>query len=67
EIDAQTIAAILDSEFAIEVRAGLHCAAKIHEASGHPSEGVVRVSAGPDTTAEDLARLEAALREIAGS
>ena len=38
------ISYILDSEFDIEVRSGLHCAALAHETLGTTAQGVVRVS-----------------------
>ena len=34
----------MDSEFDIEVRSGLHCAALAHETLGTTAQGVVRVS-----------------------
>ena len=61
---ASDVAMILDSEFGIEVRSGLHCAALIHEAISSPSDGTLRISCGESTTIEDLDRLAVALTEI---
>jgi cysteine desulfurase/selenocysteine lyase len=66
--DSRDVAAILDSEFAIECRAGLHCAPRIHAALGSvESGGTVRSSLGPWNTEEDVNRAAAAIEEIAGS
>ncbi len=47
-------AAILDSEFGIETRSGLHCAALIHEFLGTSSEGTLRISAGVSTGIDEI-------------
>ena len=57
-------AAILDASFGIEVRAGYHCAAAIHEALQTAEGGTLRFSIGHTTTAEDLDALEAALAQL---
>jgi len=68
------VASILDAEFSIEVRSGLHCAALIHRhldpddiPSGVDEDlpGTVRVSAGHDTSADDIGRFLDAIRAIA--
>ena len=58
------LASILDAEFGIEVRAGLHCAALIHPLLGSDPEGTVRVSAGHPTKASELQTLIEAISEI---
>jgi selenocysteine lyase/cysteine desulfurase len=58
-------AMILDSEFGIEVRSGLHCAALIHQAIGSPPDGTLRISCGETTSSDDLRQLAAALAELA--
>lgn len=63
-LPASDLAMILDSEFGIETRSGMHCAAMIHEAIGSPSEGTLRMSASDSTSSEELDALENALREI---
>jgi cysteine desulfurase / selenocysteine lyase len=66
--DPQTVAAILDDSFGIEVRAGLHCAPGVHRGLGTiDSGGTVRLSVGPFTTTEDIDAAIAALRDIAAS
>jgi selenocysteine lyase/cysteine desulfurase len=59
-------AAILDHEFAIEVRSGFHCAGKLHEHLGS-HDGTIRISCGNTTQPSDLDRLFAAVEEIATS
>lgn len=66
QIDAAEIAIILATEFGIEVRAGHHCSAMVVDAIGGPACGVVRASAGPETTPDQIQTLAAALREILG-
>lgn len=53
--DIHELAAILDSSFGIEARAGLHCAALIHAHLGtQDSGGTVRFSLGHDFPVEDI-------------
>ena len=61
------VAMILDTEFGIEVRSGLHCAALIHQCIGTSGEGTVRISAGPDTTTEEVEAVIEAIAQIAAS
>ena len=58
------LAAILDTEFGIETRSGFHCAALIHQYLGSADEGTLRISAGHSTTADEIAAVLNALREI---
>ncbi|SMP56740.1 Selenocysteine lyase/Cysteine desulfurase [Neorhodopirellula lusitana] len=60
-------AAILDHDFGIDVRAGFHCAARIHRLLGTQSSGTVRISCGHTTTAADIDRVVQAVAEIAAS
>lgn len=65
--DPQEVAAILDHDFQIQVRAGLHCAPGAHRSQGTLSTGgTVRVSFGPSTTTDDVDRLADALRSLTG-
>lgn len=45
---------ILDAEFGIETRAGLHCAACIHRYLHTQHEGTLRISAGHTSTESDM-------------
>lgn len=63
-LPAAEAAMILDGEFGIEVRSGLHCAALVHEAIGSPIDGTLRISCGEETSASDLDALLDALAEL---
>lgn len=57
------VAALLESQFGIQVRAGIHCAPRLHEALGtRDGGGTVRFSTGPFN---QPAHIEAALRALA--
>ncbi len=58
--------AILDADYNIAVRAGLHCAPLVHQALGTAPRGGVRFSLGPFNTAADVARTIEAVWAIAG-
>ena len=58
------IASLLDTEYGIEARSGLHCAPLIHRQLGSSPGGTLRISAGHSTTLEQLHRFAGALREI---
>lgn len=65
--DPQDVAMILDQEFGIAVRGGLHCAPLMHQAMGTlENGGAVRVSPGYDTSWEEAETALNAIREIAG-
>jgi cysteine desulfurase family protein len=67
-LSPQDAATILEQEFGIEVRAGLHCAPMTHACLGTlPAGGTVRLSLGPFTTAEHIDAAVSAVREIAGA
>jgi cysteine desulfurase / selenocysteine lyase len=59
------VAVILDGDFEIAVRAGLHCAPLVHEDLGTGLAGAVRFSLGPYTTREDIEAAVRAMGEIA--
>lgn len=66
--DPQDVAAILDQNFGIETRAGLHCAPGAHRAIGSfETGGTVRLSVGPFTTSEEIATAIDAVCQIAGA
>jgi cysteine desulfurase family protein len=67
-LEPQDVAAILDETFGIEVRSGLHCAPRAHQAIGtFDSGGTVRLSVGALTTEEEIDASVAALRQLAAS
>lgn len=64
--DPQEAAAILDQNFGIQVRAGMHCAPGMHRALGtFESGGTVRMSVGPMTTPAEVDDTCDAVRQIA--
>lgn len=66
--DPREVVALLDSEYAVQTRAGLQCAPRMHEALGTSrSGGTVRLSTGPFTTSEQIDAALAAVAEIAES
>lgn len=79
--DVHDLATILDEQFQVEVRAGLHCAALVHRylserdslrtnddsSQSGPPAGTLRFSTGRYTTEQDVDIAVEALREIVGS
>jgi cysteine desulfurase / selenocysteine lyase len=64
--DPQELAAILDSSYAIQTRAGFQCAPRMHDALGTtPLGGTLRFSPGHTTTLEEIDTAVKALQEIA--
>ena len=55
---------VLDGDFDIAVRTGLHCAPLLHQDLGHGLPGSVRVSLGPYNTLPDIEALLAALKAM---
>lgn len=65
-LEPQELAALLDSAYRIQVRAGIHCAPKMHEALGTSPRGAVRISISPHaTTIDEIDAALKALQEIA--
>jgi len=64
-VDVAMVATLLDTEFGIEVRSGLHCAALIHDFLGTATQGTLRISGGHGTTLDEIDQLGEALQEIA--
>lgn len=62
--DPREFAALLDTSFGLQVRAGLHCAPLIHRRLGAWPTGTVRISIGPFTTDDEIDQALAAIREI---
>lgn len=53
-IDSAKVAEVLDREFGVCVRSGLHCAAAAHRTLGTLEQGLVRVSFGCFSTIDDV-------------
>lgn len=64
--ESHEVGFILDRNYGICVRSGLHCAPVAHETIGTVEQGVVRASVGLFTTEEDIQALLDAVAEIAG-
>lgn len=64
--NAVDIGAILDGDFGIAVRAGLHCAPFVHKDLGTLERGAVRFSLGPFTTEVEIDKAVEAMIAISG-
>lgn len=64
DMDSAEVAYILDSEYEIAVRSGLHCAPLAHKTIGTENEGAVRFSFGPFNTEEEIIIAANAIKEI---
>jgi cysteine desulfurase family protein len=66
--EPQEVAALLDVGFGVEVRSGLHCAPRMHEAMGTKQlGGTVRISVGPFNTHDQISKVAQAIAQCAGS
>jgi cysteine desulfurase/selenocysteine lyase len=65
-VDPEDAGNILDGDFGIAVRVGLHCAPLVHEDLGTSPRGGVRFSLGPFNTGAHIDRALAAMAAIAG-
>ncbi len=63
--DPGDVGMMLDVDFNIACRTGLHCAPLVHEQLGTGAHGAVRLSLGPFTTDEDIATAIGGVTEIA--
>ena len=63
---ADKISFLLDRNYDIITRAGLHCAPLAHKTAGTEKQGALRISLGIYHTEEDIKALLAALQEILG-
>jgi len=64
-IPCSTAARMLDDEWGVMTRAGLHCAPAAHRSLGTAPEGTLRLSWGMETTEQDLDTAVEGLRVIA--
>jgi len=63
-MDSGELAYILDDEFGICLRGGLHCSPRSHQSLGTMGPGTVRMSPGAFNTAEDIDSLLNALEQV---
>ena len=61
------VGAVLDGDFGIAVRVGLHCAPLVHQTMGTFPHGAVRFSIGPFNTESDIAAAVSAMTAINNS
>lgn len=67
-LDPAELSAILDSQFGVQTRSGLHCAPLAHRTIGTDRDGgTTRISMGPFTSADDVAFVINALSTVARS
>jgi cysteine desulfurase / selenocysteine lyase len=64
-VPAEEVAAILDQSFGVAVRAGLHCAAVLHQQLGTIPGGCLRISPGFFNTEDEIDQTAKALKQIA--
>lgn len=64
DINSNRISQILDSEFEIATRSGLHCAPLAHETIGTLKQGVVRISIGCFNTIDEIDYTINSIKEI---
>lgn len=66
DLDPDDFSAILDGDFNVATRSGLHCAPLVHEDLGTSPRGSVRFSFGPLNSLEDASAAADAVAAIAG-
>ncbi|WP_343118162.1 aminotransferase class V-fold PLP-dependent enzyme, partial [Romboutsia sp. MSSM.1001216sp_RTP31141st1_F12_RTP31141_220114] len=64
DMDSGEITFILDSEYDIATRSGIHCAPLAHKTLGTLEQGAVRFSLGYFNTKEEIDKAVEALKEI---
>ncbi|HEX9746429.1 MAG TPA: aminotransferase class V-fold PLP-dependent enzyme [bacterium] len=62
--DPSDIGTMLDVEYSIQTRTGLHCAPLLHEHYGSAPQGAIRFSIGPFNTKEQIEKTIQALGEL---
>jgi cysteine desulfurase family protein len=63
--DPRELASLLDANWSIQTRAGIHCAPRMHAALGTAPAGTLRLSVGHFTTVAEIDGAIAALTEVA--
>jgi len=66
-IDPSNVGMILDGDFGIQARSGLHCAPLVHQTLGTLPNGGIRFSLGPFNTEEQIETTVNAMRIVAKS
>jgi cysteine desulfurase/selenocysteine lyase len=61
----QELAALLDAQWSIQTRAGIHCAPRMHAALGTAPQGTLRLSLGHFTTSDQVSAAIAAIADVA--
>ena len=64
-MEPEDLASILDGDFGIATRAGLHCAPLVHQDLGTAPKGAVRFSLGPLNTIDQIDEAVEAIKKIA--
>jgi selenocysteine lyase/cysteine desulfurase len=62
--DPRELASLLDAQWSIQTRAGIHCAPRMHQALGTAPAGTLRLSIGHFTTDAEIDAALAALAEL---
>jgi cysteine desulfurase / selenocysteine lyase len=62
--DPRELASLLDANWSIQTRAGIHCAPRMHATLGTVPAGTLRLSAGHFTTDEEIDAAVAAVAEV---
>ena len=65
-LNPSDVGAILDGDYQILVRTGLHCAPLVHADLGTDPRGAIRSSLGSFNTDEDIERTLSAMAELSG-
>ena len=66
-VPCATVARLIDDDWGVMTRAGLHCSPAAHRSLGTAPDGTLRFSWGYDTTDADIATAVEALRAVARS
>lgn len=62
--EPQELASLLDAQWSIQTRAGIHCAPRMHSALGTSPRGTLRLSPGHFTTSAEIEAVLNALQEV---
>ena len=66
KVDSGEVADLLDRDYYIACRAGMHCAPLVHRFLGTENQGAVRLSVGWATTRQEIEQCLLAVGRIAG-